>query len=127
MHVLKLRYLVFQYFTQFGRIMKKERKSTFSDQCAALWPVYKITKIYFYSNLALIFKEAESSVDPNDCALVIGVTYFLSSILGLVLKKHVGRRILLLASELGMAISQLAMGLYFYVLTSKLDIFFLRF
>ena len=90
----------------------------------ALWPVYKITKIYFYSNLALIFKEAESSVDPNDCALVIGVTYFLSSILGLVLKKHVGRRILLLASELGMAISQLAMGLYFYVLTSKLDIFF---
>ena len=33
------------------------------------------------------------------------------------LKKHVGRRVLLLASELGMAISQLAMGIYFYVLT----------
>ena len=75
-------------------------------------------KVSFYS-IALIFEEAESSVDPNDCALVIGVTYFLSSILGLVLKKHVGRRILLLASELGMAISQLAMGLYFYVLTRK--------
>ena len=73
--------------------------------------------ITFYT--AEIFKEAESAVDPNDCALVIGVTYFLSSILGLVLKKHVGRRFLLLASELGMAISQLAMGIYFYVLASK--------
>ena len=71
----------------------------------------------FYT--ASIFEEAQSSIDPNDCALVIGVTYFLSSILGLVLKKHVGRRILLLASELGMAVSQLAMGIYFYVLTGN--------
>lgn len=71
--------------------------------------------VTFYT--ASIFEDAESSVDPNDCALVIGVTYFLSSILGLVLKKHVGRRVLLLASELGMAISQLSMGLYFYVVS----------
>jgi hypothetical protein len=49
--------------------------------------------ITFYT--ALIFEEAETIVDPNDCALIIGVSYFLSSILGLVLKKHVGRRILL--------------------------------
>jgi len=52
------------------------------------------------SNTALIFEEADTIVDPNDCALIIGVSYFLSSILGLVLKKHVGRRILLLMSEL---------------------------
>ena len=32
------------------------------------------------------------------------------------LKKHVGRRILLLMSELGMAVSQIAMGIYFYIL-----------
>ena len=38
----------------------------------------------FYT--AEIFKEAESAVDPNVSALAIGVTYFLSSILGLVLK-----------------------------------------
>lgn len=70
--------------------------------------------ITFYT--ALIFEEADTIVDPNDCALIIGVSYFLSSILGLVLKKHVGRRILLLMSELGMAISQIAMGIYFYIL-----------
>jgi len=68
----------------------------------------------FYT--ALIFEEADTIVDPNDCALIIGVAYFLSSILGLVLKKHVGRRILLLISELGMAISQISMGFYFYAL-----------
>ena len=38
------------------------------------------------------------------------------------LKKHVGRRVLLLASELGMAISQLAMGIYFYVLTGIIKV-----
>ncbi|XP_071743542.1 facilitated trehalose transporter Tret1 [Lepeophtheirus salmonis] len=61
-----------------------------------------------------IFREAQSSLDPKDCALIIGVTYFLSSILGLILKKHVGRRVLLLISEFGMAASQLSLGTYFY-------------
>ena len=70
--------------------------------------------ITFYT--ALIFKEARCVVDPNDCALIIGVTYFLSSILGLVLKKHIGRRVLLLISEFGMAVAQLSMGFYFYIL-----------
>lgn len=68
--------------------------------------------VTFYT--ALIFREARSSIDPNDCALVIGVTYFVSSILGLVLKKHVGRRSLLLLSEMGMAVSQISLGLYFF-------------
>lgn len=53
--------------------------------------------VTFYTEL--IFKEAECSVLPEDCALIIGVTYFLSSILGLVLKKHMGRRVLLLGKD----------------------------
>ena len=70
--------------------------------------------ITFYT--ALIFLEAKSAVDPNDCALIIGVTYFASSIFGLILKKHFGRRILLLISEFGMALSQISLGVYFYML-----------
>ena len=46
----------------------------------------------------LIFENARCSIDAADCALIIGVTYFLSSILGLVLKKHIGRRVLLLGN-----------------------------
>ena len=70
--------------------------------------------VTFYT--ALIFEEAEASVSPKDCAFIIGFTYFLSSLLGLVLKKHFGRRPLLLISELGMGVSQLALGVYFYML-----------
>lgn len=68
----------------------------------------------FYT--ALIFKEADSILDPKDCAIIIGLSYFLSSIVGLFLKKHFGRRVLLLISEFGMAVSQLALGVYFYIL-----------
>ena len=70
--------------------------------------------ITFYT--ALIFREAQCALSPNDCALIIGVTYFASSILGLVLKKHFGRRALLLISEIGMALSQISLGIYFYML-----------
>ena len=70
--------------------------------------------ITFYT--ALIFREAQCALSPNDCALIIGVTYFVSSILGLVLKKHFGRRALLLISEIGMALSQISLGFYFYML-----------
>ena len=47
----------------------------------------------------LIFEKAKCSINAADCALIIGVTYFLSSILGLVLKKHIGRRVLLLGDN----------------------------
>lgn len=77
--------------------------------------------ITFYT--ALIFREAQCSLDANDCALIIGVTYFLSSILGLVLKKHFGRRALLLLSEFGMALSQISLGVYFYMLNFN-NVFF---
>ena len=49
----------------------------------------------------LIFEKARCSINAADCALIIGVTYFLSSILGLVLKKHIGRRVLLLGKYRG--------------------------
>lgn len=120
------------YFNSFSFVHRSTyQKFGFTDvfQKSILYPFLVILVLMFLLQFsgqgtvtfytASIFEKAESSVDPNDCALVIGVTYFLSSILGLVLKKHVGRRILLLASELGMAISQLAMGIYFYVLDSK--------
>ena len=58
-------------------------------------------------------------IEPKNCALIIGLTYFFSAILSLVLKNLIGRRILLLMSQLGMAVSQIALGVYFYVLAQK--------
>ncbi|CAB4061365.1 TRET1 [Lepeophtheirus salmonis] len=75
---------------------------------------HRVPPVRAFSHRDVFHKEAQSSLDPKDCALIIGVTYFLSSILGLILKKHVGRRVLLLISEFGMAASQLSLGTYFY-------------
>ena len=44
----------------------------------------------------------------------MGLTYLGSALLGLVLKNLVGRRLLILASQLGMAVSHLGLGLYFH-------------
>ena len=69
----------------------------------------------FYTSL--IFREAQQTgVEPNDASVVVGITYLMSSVVALVLKKHVGRRLLLLASELLMGAAQLSLGFYFYML-----------
>jgi len=69
--------------------------------------------VTFYT--AQIFKDASSSLEPTNCALLVGLTYFCSALLGLVLKNLVGRRLLILASQLGMAVSHLGLGLYFHL------------
>ena len=59
-------------------------------------------------------QDASSSLEPTNCALLVGLTYLGSALLGLVLKNLVGRRLLILASQLGMAVSHLGLGLYFH-------------
>ena len=70
-------------------------------------------------NCWLYFQDAKSVIEPKNCALIIGLTYFFSAILSLVLKNLIGRRILLLMSQLGMAVSQIALGVYFYILSKR--------
>jgi hypothetical protein len=122
---VRICYMQAKFFSPYLSHITRSNCTTIFEKFTALILLLKTNKrfcslqfskgaITFYT--ALIFEEADTIVDPNDCALIIGVSYFLSSILGLVLKKHVGRRILLLMSELGMAISQIAMGIYFYIL-----------
>jgi len=74
--------------------------------------------ITFYT--VQIFKDACSAVNAKNCALIIGLTYFVSAILSLILKNLIGRRILMLISSLGMAVSQIALGAYFYFLAQHI-------
>merc|ERR1719431_567536 len=76
--------------------------------------------ITFYT--AQIFHDAQSVIEPKNCALIIGLTFFFSAILSLVLKNLIGRRILLLMSQLGMAVSQIALGIYFYILAQRTSV-----
>ena len=47
---------------------------------------------------------AGSLISARDCALTIGITYFLSALLSLVMKNLLGRRLLMLVSLLGKTI-----------------------
>ena len=67
-----------------------------------------------------LFQDACSVVNPKNCALIIGLTYFVSAILSLILKNLIGRRILMLISSLGMAVSQIALDAYFYFLAQQI-------
>ena len=67
------------------------------------------------------FQEACSSISPKDCALFIGITYFFSSIIGLVLKNVISQRFLLLTSLITMAASQTSVGIYFVHLSHSTD------
>ena len=44
-------------------------------------------------------QDACSSLEPTNCALLVGFTYLGSALLGLILKNLVGRRLLILASQ----------------------------
>jgi len=74
--------------------------------------------ITFYT--VQIFKDACCAVNPKNSALIIGLTYFVSAILSLILKNLIGRRILMLISSLGMAVSQITLGAYFYFLAQPI-------
>ncbi|CAG9862028.1 unnamed protein product [Phyllotreta striolata] len=62
-----------------------------------------------------IFKNAGSSLDPNVCSIIIGVVQLVSSFLSSVLIDRLGRKILLIASGVGMVLSEAPLGVYSYV------------
>ena len=57
-------------------------------------------------------------MEPNTCALIIGITYLVSSIFSLILKNFIGRRILVLVSQAGMGLSMIAVGTGLWYFTS---------
>ena len=61
----------------------------------------------------MFFQEACSSIAPKDCALFVGITYFFSVIIGLILRNVISRRFLMLVSMTLMAASQTGVGFYF--------------
>ena len=63
-----------------------------------------------------IFRDARSSLEASTCSLLVGLTSLASSLLVLVLRPLAPSRLLLLASQLGMALCQLGLGLYLHQL-----------
>ena len=81
--------------------------------------IFKVGRLSRHDASNRSFQDACSGLEAKDCALAVGVVYFLSAILSLVLKNLVGRRFLMLVSALGMAVAQGSLGLYFHLLQEK--------
>uniref|UniRef100_A0A6P7GZI4 Facilitated trehalose transporter Tret1-2 homolog n=1 Tax=Diabrotica virgifera virgifera TaxID=50390 RepID=A0A6P7GZI4_DIAVI len=69
-----------------------------------------VIAVFFYAQT--IFEQAGSSLKPEICSIVIGSVQFLTSFLTPFLVDRWGRKLLLLISAAGMALSEILLGIY---------------
>jgi len=74
-------------------------------------------------NTVLIFKSAGVNLDPAVATILVGVVQFVATILSTVLVDRAGRRILLLVSGVGMAVSMSALGTAFYTNAKQMELY----
>ncbi|CAG7834852.1 unnamed protein product [Allacma fusca] len=72
-----------------------------------------INAVTFYS--VDIFKDAGTNIDDNLSAIILGVVQVTFVIVSTMVIERLGRRILLILSEVGISISLLALGTYFFI------------
>jgi MFS family permease len=63
----------------------------------------------------LIFETSGTDIDPNLCSIILGVVIMLAVFINLALIDRLGRRVLLIISETGMALSLCSLGVFFYL------------
>ncbi|XP_030372317.1 facilitated trehalose transporter Tret1-2 homolog isoform X2 [Scaptodrosophila lebanonensis] len=72
-----------------------------------------INAVIFYSNQ--IFEDAQTGIEPTLSAILVGVMQVVATFVSTLVVDKLGRRILLLASGVVMALSTTAIGVYFYL------------
>jgi SP family facilitated glucose transporter-like MFS transporter 8 len=79
-----------------------------------------IDAVIYYS--VDIFNDAGSSLSPFLCTIIVGILQLLSTYVPSIIVDRVGRRILLVLSELGMAVSLLVLSLHFTMQNNHVDV-----
>lgn len=69
-----------------------------------------------------IFDEAGSSLSSSVCTIIVGMLQLISTYIPCVIVDRAGRRILLILSELGMAVSLLALSLHFTIQNNGVEV-----
>ncbi|XP_073839129.1 solute carrier family 2 member nebulosa isoform X2 [Musca autumnalis] len=72
-----------------------------------------INAVIFYSTD--IFRDADTGIDANLSTIVVGIMQVIATFVSVMVVDKLGRRLLLLASASVMALSTIAMGVYFYM------------
>jgi MFS family permease len=78
---------------------------------------FQINAVIFYS--VTIFEAAGSNIDPNVSSIIIGSIQVFCVGISTVLMDRAGRKMLLIISDTGMAISLAALGVFFYLKDEK--------
>lgn len=76
--------------------------------------------VLFYSQS--IFEDADVSLEPKFCSIILGTILFLSNFLIPVTVDRLGRRMNLLISASGMVVAEVVLGLYYYLKDHNKDI-----
>lgn len=79
-----------------------------------------VNAIIFYA--AKIFKDAGSSISSEVCTIIVGVMQCVAVFVSTMIVDKLGRRILLLLSEVFMCLTTLIVGVYFYMKEEKMDV-----
>lgn len=69
-----------------------------------------------------IFNKAGTSLSSSVCAIIVGILQFISTYIPSLIVDRTGRRILLIVSELGMAVSLLVLSLHFTMQNNHVDL-----
>ena len=79
-----------------------------------------IDAVIFYS--VDIFNEAGTSLSPSTCSILVGMLQLISTYIPSVIVDRTGRRILLILSEVGMAVSLLTLSLHFAMQNNGVEV-----
>ncbi|XP_051172813.1 facilitated trehalose transporter Tret1-like isoform X2 [Leptopilina boulardi] len=79
-----------------------------------------VNAIIFYA--AKIFTAAGSSLSSEVCTIIVGVMQCAAVFVSTMIVDKLGRRILLLASEVAMCLTTLLVGVFFYMQEQKMDV-----
>ena len=79
-----------------------------------------IDAVIYYS--VDIFNDAGSSLSSSVCTIIVGMLQLISTYITSIIIDRSGRRILLILSELGMAVSLLAMSLHFTMQNNAVEV-----
>lgn len=72
-----------------------------------------ITIVLFYAQS--IFEATGSNISPAACSIIVGAVQFLACFATPLVVESLGRKILLLSSAIGMVVSEVPLGVYFYL------------